>query len=676
MSRTAIKVTALVIMFIHITRMDTIAQSGNVGINTLIPTAPLHVVLDAPNSGPKLNHVMAIFEGNDESFIQLSNPENASTGILSGDRWTPLRSALIFGGDSSITFKSGGDFPRMFISKTGRIGMNTLAPQALLHVQDSSVLFAAPDPLPPYNGNPPAMGAGTRMMWYPGRAAFRAGTVIGAQWNKENTGVYSFAGGFNTMAKGNYSLALGAQTKANGLVSSAFGGFSRADGDYSTSFGYSIAKAYACVTIGGYNDTSAASSVDWINTDPIFLIGNGTSVNRNNAFTVLKNGRIGINTAHPGSIFHVVKGGLSGGPYSQTAMATFESNIQAYIHLSQPNSVQSGLLSGNELTTIRSGLIFGADSSMIFRTGGNTTRMFLDKTGKLGISTSSPKSLLHIRMAGASGGPFHPLSHTILESNVSSYIQFSHKNNTETGLLSGNESTEIRSAIVFKPDSSMILRTGGNVDRINITNDGMIGINVPYPYSQLHVRKGSTYPGLIHGDAIATFQSASPAFIHFAVPSGINAGILASNNVSAVRSGIIFNGDNSLELRAGGDNRRLKIAADGKIGIKTDSPVADLDVNGTFRLGDDGSALTDIIQQTFSKNLPSIPAYGSIVESFTNSTFNNGGTAFVSLGHHLPDGIVIAYTTTSLGIVEIKFTNITSAAIDPGTNAFHITVIQ
>ncbi|MFL0354735.1 tail fiber domain-containing protein [Xanthomarina sp. GH4-25] len=69
-----------------------------------------------------------------------------------------------------------------------------------------------------------------------------------------------------------------------------------ATGNYSTAMGYNTtATAYASTVIGRYN-TGSGNATSWIATDPLFIIGNGTSnSNKSNAFTVLKNGHIGIN---------------------------------------------------------------------------------------------------------------------------------------------------------------------------------------------------------------------------------------------------------------------------------------------------------------------------------------------------------------------------------------------
>lgn len=198
----------------------------------------------------------------------------------------------------------------IFLSQTifsQNVGINTTTPLAMLHVKDSSVLFSGAANLPGTPGNPPDSGAGIRMMWYPDKAAFRAGNVSSTQWNKGNIGNYSFAcgrnntaagtystaTGFNTVASGIYSTATGATTEATGSASTAMGNQTNATGSYSTSMGFlTNARPYASLVIGRYNDSVSTSSLTtWVSTDPVFMIGNGSStINPNNAFVVYKNG--------------------------------------------------------------------------------------------------------------------------------------------------------------------------------------------------------------------------------------------------------------------------------------------------------------------------------------------------------------------------------------------------
>jgi autotransporter adhesin len=118
------------------------------------------------------------------------------------------------------------------------VGIGTTTPQALLHVSDSNVLFTGNINLPALPGNPPASGVGTRLMWYPDKAAFRTGRVNGNHWNKDSIGNYSFASGYNTKAKGFGSTVMGYFSSATGTVATAFGNFANAEGDYSVALGH------------------------------------------------------------------------------------------------------------------------------------------------------------------------------------------------------------------------------------------------------------------------------------------------------------------------------------------------------------------------------------------------------------------------------------------------------
>jgi len=169
----------------------------------------------------------------------------------------------------------------------------------------------------------PATGPGTRLVWYPARAAFRAGRVTGSQWDLGNLGVHSVAMGVNPVASGTSSAAFGDGTTASGLFSTAFGINTTASGESSAAFGNGTtasglasvvfgigttargtssiaagtgteARAYASLVIGRYN-VIQGNPDSWVATDPLFVAGNGTgSSSRSNALTLYKNGNLTI----------------------------------------------------------------------------------------------------------------------------------------------------------------------------------------------------------------------------------------------------------------------------------------------------------------------------------------------------------------------------------------------
>jgi hypothetical protein len=202
-------------------------------------------------------------------------------------------------------------------SQTGKVGINTATPQAMLHVNDSSVVFTGPATLPTTPGNPPISGAGTRMMWYPDKAAFRVGGISGfsrTYWDRDSIGDYSFSSGQNTKAKGFVSTAMGDLTTASGDFSTAMGRVTNASGDYSTAMGVNakasgfsstamgyntIAKGFASTVLGMYNDSILTTNQTSVaNTTPLFIVGNGDNHStRSNAFIIAKNGETGINAS-------------------------------------------------------------------------------------------------------------------------------------------------------------------------------------------------------------------------------------------------------------------------------------------------------------------------------------------------------------------------------------------
>lgn len=106
----------------------------------------------------------------------------------------------------------------------------------------------------------PATGCGYRMMWYPYRGAFRAGTTDDGgtctYWDDANIGFYSWAGGSLTRATGYASFAFGDQVVVTGTDAAAFGGSNTVSGTVGFAAGANHnCSGFACVTMG-YNNTA------------------------------------------------------------------------------------------------------------------------------------------------------------------------------------------------------------------------------------------------------------------------------------------------------------------------------------------------------------------------------------------------------------------------------------
>ncbi|SEJ12386.1 Head domain of trimeric autotransporter adhesin [Dyadobacter sp. SG02] len=172
----------------------------------------------------------------------------------------------------------------------------------------------------------PTVGNGARLIWHPGKAAFRVGhSSSDGFWEDALIGNHSFATGEGTKASGQNSAAMGYKSQALGSESVAIGSLSTAYANFSVSIGNnalasglsaislgestsaigsgafaagvrSITKSLGGISIGMYNDNNDnPNSVAPSATDRLLQVGNGSSlVNRSNAITVLRNGNVGI----------------------------------------------------------------------------------------------------------------------------------------------------------------------------------------------------------------------------------------------------------------------------------------------------------------------------------------------------------------------------------------------
>jgi hypothetical protein len=293
-----------------------------------------------------------------------------------------------------------------------KVGIGVSAPKAALHVADSNVLFHAYGIIPGTPGNPPISGNGRRMMWYPDKAAFRVGYVTSDKWDRDSIGDYSFASGNDVKANGDASTAMGLQTTASGFTSvalgygtiasaqsstamgiltTASGGFStamgigtKATGNSTTAMGLgTISRSYASMATGIYNDSIISSSTNsYVATDPIFIIGNGTSdIARSNAMTVLKNGNVGLGgSTAPTTKMHIA--GSTDATYDDASGLLVLGNITGTNIVFDNNEI---LARNNE-----------AASNLFLNIDGGDIILASTANGNVGIATSSPAERLTI----------------------------------------------------------------------------------------------------------------------------------------------------------------------------------------------------------------------------------------------------------------------------------------
>ncbi|MGE4169203.1 MAG: hypothetical protein AB7F28_00600 [Candidatus Margulisiibacteriota bacterium] len=261
----------------------------------------------------------------------------------------------------AFIISKGSDFSSpIFVFKGDKIGVGIKDPSANLQISGNSGIVISGQ----LDGTQtiPATGAGTRMMWYPAKSVFRAGTVEGDEWDDANDGLYSTAMGYGPVASGRYSVVLGGyKNRASGDYSAVLGGFQNvASGAYSYAMGYQAQAlhngsfVYADYTpstsafastgsnqflirasggVGiGTNDTASASLTVSSNQLTGYLfraVGNSDGAQ---AFSVSTSGNVGIGTTDTGTARLAVMNGKVGiGTTQPDALLTVSDVSQPYL---------------------------------------------------------------------------------------------------------------------------------------------------------------------------------------------------------------------------------------------------------------------------------------------------------------------------------------------------------
>jgi hypothetical protein len=382
------------------------------------------------------------------------------------------------------------------------------------------------------------IGSGAFLIFYPRKAAFRAGAVFNNQWDDDNIGNFSFAGGKDTIASGNSAVALGYDNiasgeqsfaaglgnTASGNIAIALGHQNTASGKGSVALGYqSIAQAFGSIALGvsaqasGYGGVAIGDSsqaigsgsiaagfhtkagslysialgtynvgfgnpTNWVDTDPIFELGIGTSESdRKNAITILKNGNVGVGQITNPSEKFVVGGNIG----LQANTDVFVGTLDNYALIFKTNNI---------------GRIFITNDGKI-RVGQNTSSLNLlftvngdiETTGSIFFTQSTPPFIGTFNAVGLNIG-INTRPVIIIGSDGKVRIgQTGALNNAELTVL--GDIGAIGNIFISKGEDAFIgtldnyalsLRTNNN-DRIYITNDGKVGIGIAPPQAKLDV---------------------------------------------------------------------------------------------------------------------------------------------------------------------------------------------
>jgi len=411
-----------------------------------------------------------------------------------------------FDGSTTALVSSG------VIELNGNVGIGTATPTAELHVAGTDGFLATGTQ---GSGTIPAEGGGVRMMWYPKKAAFRAGEVGGTEWNDANTGLFSAALGTRNIASGHASLSFGSENSATNFSSSAIGQFNQATGAAATAIGsFNSASGTVASAIGEANNASGSSSaaiglgnissgfgsiamgngseafsrgeialgmfntlytpaspLGFSATDRILVVGNGQIGGpRSDALVVLKNGNTGIGTSTPTEKLEVKgKALFTNGFGTDNAGITYKGTTDyMFIGPNTGSASQGGAIAlYGSSNAVSGGSAGGIDLNV---SGGQKVR--ISSNGNVGIGSLTPGAKLEVagqvKITGGSPG-----TGRLLTSDASGLASWS----TLASVLGGTT-------------NGQTLRYNGTTWTVNtnLFNDGTnVGIGTSIPTSKLMV---------------------------------------------------------------------------------------------------------------------------------------------------------------------------------------------
>lgn len=215
----------------------------------------------------------------------------------------------------------------------------------------------------------------------------------------------------------------------------------------------------------------------------------------------------------------------------------------------------------------------------------------------------------------------------------------------------------------------------------NLFNQGTsIGIGTQNPNTQLQINSNSAPTTRLQFTNSTTGTSST---------DGLLVGITLANGSAHLiqqENKYMWFGTNNIE--------RVRIDSIGRVGIGSANPTATLDVNGsgnfsgavnvggdiitngTFKLGQNGTPLQNIIHFDFEVNLPVIQAFAEWTCDIPCPNTITNAVVYISPGASI-DHIMIGYSRVNAnGNIQVKFMNVSTTPSNLSTVMLHGVVIQ
>jgi len=484
--------------------------AGNVGIGDTTPDAILEITTNSSSAGSDYFYISTDESTNGDIFTVDSS---GNVGI--GTATPELRLTL----DKGATTPDGG------ILAIGTFGAGT----TLSNVENE-----------------------TKLLWYPKKAAFRAGQAFSSQWSDANIGNYSVAFGNRTQASGEASVAMGYFTRAAGSYSTALGEEAYADGAYSFVAGQRLTADSANTIVLGrgagwannlINNIASSLMVGFNSTIPTLFVG--TSNGMGTA------GRVGIGgDSNPDAILEITSSAQNVAYFMASSSTTgdgdifiVDSNGNVGIGDDSPDATL-------EIVTTANNAPFMISSS----TGGDGDIFTVDSSGNVGIGTVSPGAVLDVRSVISIGA----------DAATTGALRF--PNNT--AIVFRNKDNDVNMQAITLTSSNKL--SFGDTNEIFIDTNNRVGIGNTGPGEKLSVA------GNLHlqqnGEMVWSQNGIATDTYSYARIKGIR-----TNDLGTQEGYLSF----WTKLLSGSLTEQMRIDQNGNVGIGDDSPDYPLEILST-----------------------------------------------------------------------------------------------
>ncbi|MBK8228631.1 MAG: hypothetical protein IPK70_15830 [Flavobacteriales bacterium] len=294
------------------------------------------------------------------------------------------------------------------------------------------------------------------------------------------------------------------------------------------------------------------------------------------------NGNVGIGTTAPSSKLHVSRGAAGYAPNANSGL-TVEHSGNVYANVISATG-ETGVLFGSAANAAHGGIVYNSVWGLTLRTGGNLERMRIDANGNVGIGTNAPGVKLDV----VDGNWLIPMRVRNTLPTGYSAVQYINNNNKYGNIGWGNSAaaTFADKFYVGTTSPEPMLFTTGDVERARIDAAGNVGIGTAAPATKLHVAADQA-AGMAM--TVQNLNAGGWSGTNYLSSAGAGSNTVGFDN--STQNGFLGTTTNHPVTFISNWTERMRIAANGNVGIGTAAPTSALEVNGFTKLGSSAPAV-------------------------------------------------------------------------------------